>query len=203
MKRTCSIVLLASVSAAGCETEDPTQVVVDNDYPVLAAADRSMDGGGLAAEMTVFKVWWSTTLLPDAVAPGSEGQPQRTVPGAQFAYALLAPGWDPSSATAPERFLAAKSVSPLTIDRGDTLHVRVSDATFAGNCAAGKPLSQEDADLVTQRIFPDEFAGISYDAPTCAATTSADGAQPDSGVDAEGLGTEATTSPDGSGPVED
>ena len=49
---------------------------------------------------------------------------------------------------------------------GSTLAL-VSDATFVGSCAAGQPLSQDDADLVTQRIFPGDFAGLTYDARTC------------------------------------
>src|SRR6202000_3025230 len=52
--------------------------------------------------------------------------------------------------------------------RGKLLPLTVSDETFAGNCAAGAPLSQDDADFVTQRIFPLEFAGQRYDAASCA-----------------------------------
>jgi hypothetical protein len=159
---------LALLGILGCDTEDPTRVVVDNDYPPVA------DGGNPSTEMTVFRVWWVSTLLPEPVAPGSEGQAQRAVPNSDFAYALLAPGWDPSSGSGPDQLLAAKSVAPLGAARGDTLHVHVSDVAFAGNCAAGKPLSQEDADFITQRIFPGEFAGISYDAARCGASIAAD-----------------------------
>jgi hypothetical protein len=156
--------LLAGVSLLGavaCDTETPTMVVADNDYPVVP------DGGDTAQQMTVFKVWWVTSLLPDAVPPGSEGQAQRTVPGTDFAYAVLAPGWDPLSPVQPARFIAAKSAVMLSASRGDTLHVHVSDAAFVGNCAAGMPLSQDDADFIVQRIFPGEFAGAAYDAKTC------------------------------------
>src|SRR5215472_11383187 len=133
---------LAVGSLVACSDEDPTQIVVDNDYPPVA------DGGDPATEMIVYKVWWVTTLLPDPVAPGQEGQPQRTVPHADFAYAVLAPGWDPSPGTPPTRFIAAKSAASLGAARGATLHVHVSDATFDGNCAAGSSLSQDDADLI-------------------------------------------------------
>jgi hypothetical protein len=160
---TLAIALLAN---AGCATESATQVVVDDDYAPVP------DGGDPRTEMTVYKVWWSTTLLPDAVRPGAEGQTQRTVPNRDFAYAVLAPGWDPSSGSPPTRFLAAKSLGALTASRGDTLHVHVSDLTFAGDCASGAPLGQSDADEVTQRIFPAEFAGLTYDAATCTATPS-------------------------------
>jgi hypothetical protein len=164
MKLSLSIVAFAFLGALGCETEDPTMVVVDNDYPAVA------EGGDPAREVTVYKVWWVTSLVPEPVAPGAEGQPQRTVPGSDYAYAVLAPGWDPSSSTPPTTFLPAKSAATLSAARGDTLHVRVSDDTFAGNCGAGKPLSQDEADFITQRIFPGEFAGVAFDAKSCAAT---------------------------------
>ncbi|MDP9000461.1 MAG: hypothetical protein M3O46_10165 [Myxococcota bacterium] len=168
-----SIVLLG---AAACDTENPTMVVVDNGYAPVP------DGGDPKTQMTVFKVWWVTSLLPDAVGPGGEGQPQRTVPNTDFAYALIAPGWDPSSPMPPTTFVAARSTVRLTATRGDTLRVHVSDNTFVGNCAVGMPLSQDDASFITQLIFPAEFAGSSYDAATCVAT----GSSADAGVDATG-----------------
>lgn len=171
-RRLALLVRLAPVVALGCSDDQATQVVADNDY----ASDA-----GPGTEMTVFKVWWVTTLLPDPVAPGAEGQAQRTVASSDYAYAVLAPGWDPSSGSPPAKFLAAKSLAPLTAARGQTLHVRVSDATFAGDCAAGMPLSQDDADFITQRIFPAEFPSGAYDAATCAVSPAGDA---DGGLDA-------------------
>jgi hypothetical protein len=165
---------LAVVSLLACSSEDPTQIVVDNDYPVT-------DGGAPAVEMIVYKVWWVTTLLPDPVAPGREGQVQRTVPSADYAYAVLAPGWDPTSGALPTRFIAARSAGSLGAARGRTLHVHVSDATFDGNCGAGSSLSQDDADLITQRIFPAEFAGVAYDAATCTTAPAMDASAADAG----------------------
>jgi hypothetical protein len=117
-----------------------------------------------------YKVWWVTSLLSGPVAPGTEGQPERTVPNSDFACAVLAPGWDPSSGKAPTTFIPAMSATKLSAARGDTVHIHVSDGTFVGNCLAGKPLSQDDADLITQRIFPGEFRGDVFDAKTCTAT---------------------------------
>jgi hypothetical protein len=176
---------LVSISLLGvvaCDTEDATMVVADNDYPVLP------DGGDPTLEMTVFKVWWVTSLLPDPVLPGGEGEPQRTVPSTDFAYAVLAPGWNPSSLTPPSRFVAVKSATTLSASRGDTLHVHVSDDTFVGNCGAGRPLSQEDADFITQRIFPGEFSGKTYDAASCTASPTVGDA--DDGADAADVGPE-------------
>jgi hypothetical protein len=158
------LVWISLFGAVACDTEDPTMVVVDNDYAALP------DGGDPTTEMTVYRVWWVTSLLSDAVAPGAEGQPQRTVPNADFAYAVLAPGWDPSAPAPPTRFIAARSAAKLSAARGETLHVHVSDDTFVGTCEPGKALSQSDADFITQRIFPAEFAGLAYDATTCTAT---------------------------------
>jgi hypothetical protein len=162
MKLVIPLVAIVLAGLAGCQTEDPTMVVVDDDYPVL-------EGGGAAMETTVLKAWWVTSLLPDAVVPGAEGVAERTVPGTDFAYAVLAPGWDPSSSAPPPRFVVAKSTAKLTANLGDTLHVRVSTATFLGDCAAGQPLSQDDVDFITQRIFPGEFPGLAYDAASCTA----------------------------------
>ncbi|MDP9151633.1 MAG: hypothetical protein M3O36_17060 [Myxococcota bacterium] len=176
MRDARSFVPMALLGAVACETESPTTVVVDNDYSVVP------DGGNPATLMTVFKVWWVTSLMPDAVGPGGEGQSQRTVPNADFAYALIAPGWDPSSSTPPSRLFAARSAIKLSVARGDALHVHVADETFTGNCAAGKPLSQDDADFVTQRVFPGEFVGLAYDATTCSVAPqlpAADAGQPD------------------------
>jgi hypothetical protein len=162
-----ALVLIALLGSASCDTEDPTTVVVDNAYPVVPA------GGDVAKEMTVFKVWWVTSLLPDAVPPGGAGQPERTVPNSDFAYALLAPGWDPSSPAPPPRLFAAKSASRLSAARGDTLHIHVSDDTFVGNCNAARPLSQDDATFITTRIFPAEFARMIYDSKSCTARAEA------------------------------
>jgi len=155
---------IALLGAIGCDTETATTVAVDNDYPVVA------DGGDPTTEVVVFKVWWATSLLPDHVAPSAEGQPERTVPSTDFAYAVLAPGWDPSSPTPPTYLIPARSTAKLSVARGDVLHVRVSDDTFVGHCAAGKALSQDDADFITRSIFPGDFAGVTYDAKSCTAT---------------------------------
>jgi hypothetical protein len=157
------VLSIALLGAFGCETEDATTIVVDNDYPAAEA-------GPPIDSVTVYKVWWVTTLLPEPVAPGREGPTERTVPNDDFAYAVLAPGWDPASADPPPRLLPARSSVKLSVTRGDTLHVRVSDDTFVGNCAAGKPLTDDDAELITRRIFPAEFAGVVFDPKTCTTT---------------------------------
>jgi hypothetical protein len=157
------LALLALGGVLGCETESPTKVVVENGYPVRTA---------------VYRAWWVTTYFPDPVAPGQTSTEQRGVPGADTAYAVLAPGWDPSSAAPPTSFVVSKSKAALTSTRGDTLHIVVSDSTFEGSCAAKQPLSQADADFITQRIFPAEFAGVTYDAASCVIRPVADAGAP-------------------------
>jgi hypothetical protein len=196
MKLVLVLALAALPNLAGCDTDAPTMIVVDDDYPAIAEGGNSMN------ETTVYKVWWVTSFLPDPVAPGEEGQPERTVPNTDFAYAVLAPGWDPSRPTAPLRLLAAKSATQLTVARGDTLHVHVSDDTFVGNCGAGKPLTQDEADFITTRIFPGDFAGLTYDAATCSATrVSADAGENTAMSDAAVL--EETAAPDAISGVSD
>ena len=171
-------VFLASLCLAACNTEDPTTAFVDNDYPAPAATTDA------SSSLTVYRAWWFTTYFQDPVGAGTESSEQRTVKGSETAYVLLAPGYDPTQSTPPTQFIAMRSHAPLTAGRGDALHIRVSDATFDGNCATGKALSQSDADFITQRIFPGEFDGT-YDAATCTFTPAA-GAGGASGASSSG-----------------
>jgi hypothetical protein len=160
MKSRLSFVLYLLLGASACETEDATFAVVDDDY--IAPPD-----GAAYAGVTVYKVWWSTALFDAPLGPGEESSSQRVVTSDETAYALLAPGWNPSSGAPPTQLVPVRSKTTLSVKRGDTLHVRVSDITMTGNCGAGQPLSQDDADFITQRIFPGDFAGGTYDASAC------------------------------------
>ncbi len=153
----------------GCETSEPTQAVFDNDYA------RSGSDPGFSEEIVVYKAWWSVAQLTEPVGPGNESDPVRIVPGTDFAYALLAPGWDRESGAPPSALIPVRTRGELTAARGETLRVPLSDATTLGNCAGveTEPLAQADADFITQRIFPAEFSNLSYDAATCVAVPSA------------------------------
>jgi hypothetical protein len=94
--------------------------------------------------------------------------PDETIPAsANTAYAVLAPGWNPSSSTSPSSFVVLQSRTGFAVQLGDTLKIPVDDKTFMGNCASGSFLSQSQADFITQRIFPSIFVSFRYDAATC------------------------------------
>jgi hypothetical protein len=158
--------LLLSAWLSACQTETAASVLVRNDYPETSDA---------AERVTVYKAWYSPTLFRDPIAPGASSDAERAVPTTDEAYALLAVGWDPESAGAPVVLMPAKSKTRLSIERGATLTIGVSDATFDGNCAAGRPLSQEDADFIITRVFPGDFATATYDAKSCKAQVAQDG----------------------------
>ncbi|HEY3252349.1 MAG TPA: hypothetical protein VGJ91_00290, partial [Polyangiaceae bacterium] len=68
-----------------------------------------------------------------------------------------------------------RSTHELDVDRGELLTFVVSEQATVGDCRAGKALAQEDADYITQRIFPAEFAELSYDAASCTTSPAASG----------------------------
>jgi hypothetical protein len=151
--------------AAGCN-DPPTTVVLDNDYPAHAAVP-----------LVVYDAYWQAVAFeqPDGavapVPPGESSGPESTVPAsANTAYVVLAPGWDPTSGAPPSSFIVLQSQAGFAVNLGDTLHIPVDDETFTGNCAAGSLLTQSQADFITQRIFPGDFASLSYDAATCTTT---------------------------------
>jgi hypothetical protein len=164
----------AAIPLSGCN-DTPATVVVGNGYPASPDSDA-------AATVTIYKLWWTTTLIADPVAPEGVSPIERTVPGSDYAYALLAPGWSPESGAPPAALIAARSAERLSVARGARLEIVVSDHTFVGNCAAGKPLDADSAALIVERIFPGAFAGARYDPATCVTSAAAgDAAAPDGG----------------------
>ena len=191
--RTSLATLISTTCAAllcwmGCEGETPTSAVVQNSFQVVP------DAGNPPSGVTIYRTWYFTTAFVDPVAPGSSSDTQRTVPATDYVYAVLAPGLDPTSATPPVTLIPVRSKSKVVVARGESLAIDVSDLTFDGNCAAGTPLSQDDADFITQRIFPGDFASVTYDAKTCAARPiQGDGGADEGGTDADGgVGTDAS-----------
>lgn len=155
MKRLSLSVSVAcfTLASVACETSAPTHAVVDNDYTV-------------EQDVTVYKAWWSVASIREHVSPGSESAPVRVVENTDYAFALLARGWDPE-AGAPLALIPVHTRSPVTATRGETLHIHISPETVLGDCELGEPLSQGDANFIVNRLFPGDFTGLQYDAATC------------------------------------
>jgi hypothetical protein len=154
---------LFSVAAAlfliGCD-KPSTTVSVDNAYAPVDA-------------LVIFRAFWQAVLFDMPIAPGASSGPQDTVAASpNTAYVVVARGWDPAAAAAPSpaQLIVLQSRQGFEVHWNTTLHIPVDDTTFAGNCAAGSVLTQEQADFITQRVFAAEFAGRQYDAATCTTT---------------------------------
>ena len=159
-----SALSLCALLAIGCDTTT-TQVILENAYPPSTTN-----------ALVVYGAFWQAVSFSTPLPPGSSSDPQDTVPAsANTAYVVLAPGWDPSAdggATAPTALIVLQSRTGFAVHLDNTLRIPVDDETFAGNCAAGSALTQEQADFITQRVFPNDFSGLSYDAATCTTTES-------------------------------
>lgn len=144
---------------AGCDKPE-TAVVIDNDYPASTETP-----------MVVYRAQWQAVWFDAAVSPGSSSDPLATLPAsANTAYVILAPGWDPTSSSAPTSFVVLQSRNGFEVHLNETLHIPVDDTTFLGNCGSGNTLSQDQADFITQRVFAADFASWAYDAATCTTT---------------------------------
>ena len=98
---------------------------------------------------------WQAVSFRIPLAPGASSDPQSTVScSTNTAWVVLAPGWDPTSATPPASFVLLESRLGFAVDLGKTVHIPVDNQNFAGNCATGDPISQSDADFITQLVFP-------------------------------------------------
>jgi len=154
-------VLSFATACAGFPDAPPqTNVVLDNRY----GADTSF---------VVYDAYWlNVSFAGQPVAPGASSAPQETVPASpdNTGYVVVAPGWDPSSATPPTKLVVLQSRSGFSVALGDTLHIAVDDQTFEGNCAASSRLTQAQANFLTQVVFAADFAGLAYDAATCTTT---------------------------------
>jgi hypothetical protein len=154
--------LATALPATGCANVDTpyTYVVVDNNYPPYAPVP-----------LVVYQAYWQAVAFTTPVPPTSSSAPLNTVPASDnTAWVVLAPGWDASGASPPTSFIVMQSRSGFAVHLNDTLHIPVDDADFEGNCATGSPLSQSQADFITQLVFPTLFQGLQYDATTCTTT---------------------------------
>lgn len=157
---------------AGCagfpDSAPQTNVVLENRYAP-------------STSLVVYDAWWlNVSFAGQPVPPGIASGPQSTIPASadNAAYVVLAPGWDPASGAPPGSLVVIQSRGGYAVALGETLHIGVDDADFAGNCAAGSRLAQEQADFLTQVVFAGDFAGLQYDAATCTTTPIGDAGAP-------------------------
>jgi hypothetical protein len=160
-----SLCALVASGAAACDAPN-TRVVLDNDYP------PSTSGA-----LVVYRAFWQAVSFSAPVLPGSSSALESTVAASEnTAWAVLAPGWDPAGAATdggapdPASLIVLESRAGFAVQLNQTLHIPVDDTSFAGRCAAGSRLAQDQADLATQQIFAGLFAGLQYDAATCTST---------------------------------
>ena len=155
------VLALASFALA-CD-KPQTTVILDNNYPASPTG-----------ALVVYRAHWQAVSFEN-ITPGSSSDPQSSVSASEnSAYVVLAPGWDPASSAPPTSFVVMQSRAGLDLHFDDTLHIRVDDTTFIGNCGARSFLPQAQADFITQRIFPNDFASLRYDAATCTTTLTGD-----------------------------
>lgn len=154
--------------------QNQTYVVLKNDYPA-----------SVASPLIIYDAYWlNISFAGSPIAPGASSDPQLAIPtSGDAAYVVLAPGWDPSSEKQPASLIVLQSRSTYALALGDTLSIAVDDAAFAGNCAAGSSLTQEQAAFLTEIVFAADFAGFTYDASTCTVTAVGEGGGGDAGAD--------------------
>ena len=165
--RGAAAALSCALLVLGCMNVDTTYTYVslENNYPASARMP-----------VVVLSGYWQAVAFSNPLPPGASSGPQATVPASEnTAYVVLAPGWDPTSSTPPTSFVVLQSRSGFSVALDETLHIPVDDSTFAGNCAAGSTLTQSQTDFITQIVFPSTFAGLGYDAATCATSSGSDG----------------------------
>lgn len=157
-----ALTLVAAAAVAGCDAAH-TNVVIDNGYPPVAPSP-----------FVVYRAWWQAVAFPAPIPPGTSSDPQPTVAAsANRAYVVVAPGWDPMSPMSPTALIVLQSLDGFAVRLDQTLHIPVDDTTFAGNCAAGSPLTQDQADFIIGRVFAAADLGmLTYDAATCTVTSS-------------------------------
>jgi hypothetical protein len=163
-----SLAAVVAASVAGGCVPYSTNVVIENRYT-----------SATPSPLVIYRAAWHAIAFKEPIAPGASSAAEVTVPASNnTAYVVVAPGWDPASSTKPTKLVVMQSRDGFEVHLDTTLHIPVDDATFAGNCAAGSRLAQADADVLTQLVFPGDFAGVTYDAATCITTPRAGAGAP-------------------------
>jgi hypothetical protein len=156
-------VVASTAFAMACDTPH-TLVVMENGYDASAVPP-----------LVIYDAFWQAVRFETPIAPGSSSDPLTTVAASEnTAYVVLAPGWDPQSTTPPTSLIVMESRAGFGVSFDSTLDIQVDDTTFMGNCASGSSLTQGEANFITQFVFPNDFASLSYDATSCTTTPISD-----------------------------
>lgn len=138
------LLLMLSVLLTSCDDATSVRVMNDTDAAI------------------VNRLWWQTTLFTTPVEPHQRSAFERTVPASDFAYALLT-----STTGDAGTLLPIRSRERLNVERGAALELDVNTTDWLGFCDAGQPLTQDEADFITQRIFVTQFADQTFEAASC------------------------------------
>ncbi len=154
-----ALLLLAKLTVA-CETSDPTQAVLQKPVPSRRRQQQRCRLQGLVVGRRV---------------PSAASHPARNQQRSASSKALTSPTRcsrrvGTRRSALPRVSFPVRSKGELTAQRGDTLLIPIAPSSIEGDCDSGAPLTQDQADFITQRIFPAEFAGVTYDAATCTAS---------------------------------
>jgi hypothetical protein len=147
------------LGCVACDTPQ-TFVVLENAFPATASKPYVISQG-----------FWQAVSFAGPIPPGDSSPPTATVAAsANTAFVLVAPGEEVLADGGPatgSSLLVLESDGGFGVELNQTLFIPVRDATFVGDCAGGSPLSQDEADFITQRVFESAFSGLVYDAATC------------------------------------
>jgi len=153
-------ILAFAMASAACDDPTEATAIVENHFdPDATDGGASPKTASGQPVFTVYKAWYSTALFADPIAAGGASGETRIVGGTpDYAYALLAPDYDPSAGP-PASLVAVRTRDKIAGARGETLRIVFSPNTVRGPCSGEAPLTQDEYDFITQRIFPADFDG--------------------------------------------
>jgi hypothetical protein len=162
-----AIATIALAPVTACDNAAAEAVVVNE----LGANDPPI---------TLEKVWFRTTLFTRPVAPGESSETLRIGTGVEYAYAVIRVGQDDPDGGPPARRYVARTREPVDAQPATVTSIVFSATGSQSLCFGAPPLTREDWNFVTSRIFPSEQVEP-YDPASCAAPP---GPAPDASADA-------------------
>jgi hypothetical protein len=161
-----AVAMLSAFTMVACDSD--ATVVLDNRYPSTSGEPQF-----------VYRAQFMQAQWDTAVPPQSSSVPESTLEtSGDWAYVLLAPGWDARMDAGPQSFVVLKSYETIAAGAGKDVRIAIDDTTFRGRCAAGSFLTQVEADAITNAFFSDALDGFVYNASDCTTTKVSDGGAP-------------------------